>query len=85
VRRYAFSETFGWRENRFGERFFHEDRAAIGERYKLRFLDGRETLYDLEQDPRETQPLDLHIAALQGVLTELHAVLADPLDRTLQL
>ena len=85
TRRIAFSEVFGTFFDQNGQPYFRHKVAAIGERYKLRVLDdSEEFLYDLQNDPGETQRLDVEDPTLATVVDELRAVVADPLDRTLQ-
>ncbi len=84
TRRCAYSGLFGTFEDDFGNPVYRDERAAVAERYKLREVDGRQWLYDLDLDPLEQHPLPLGEPALQPILAELRAVVADPLDRSLQ-
>jgi len=84
TRRIAFSETFGYFPDPDGVEYYRHEQAAIGERYKLRVLDGEEFLYDLANDPGEFKRLDVDAPKLADVVQELRAVIADPLDRSLQ-
>lgn len=83
-RRYLFSEIFGEFPLSLGGSAMKQESAAVGARYKLHRFNGVEKLYDLALDPREAAPLDLDDPALAQDLAELRAVLADPLDRALQ-
>jgi len=83
-RRVAFSEIFGVYDLFIGGEAHKEESAAIGDRYKLRRINGVETLYDLELDPREGVRLPLSDPAYAAILADLRAVLDDPLDRTRQ-
>ena len=84
TRRIAFTEIFGTFPDANGNPYYRHEMAAIGEQYKLRTLDGEEFLYDLSKDPGETHRLDPNAPPLAVPVAELRAVLADPLDRTLQ-
>lgn len=84
TRKVAFSETFGYFQDQFGQPYYRAESAAIGARYKLRRLNGDELLFDLASDPREFSPLDPSAPGLQVIAAELRAVLDDPLDRLLQ-
>lgn len=83
-RRVAFSEIFGVYDLFIGGEAFKEESAAIADRYKLRRINGVETLYDLALDPREEVRLDLDDPAHSAILADLRAVLDDPLDRARQ-
>jgi arylsulfatase A-like enzyme len=84
TRRIAFSEIFGWFYDETAHLYYRHELAAVGERYKLRVLDTEEFLYDLVDDPGELARLDVDAPELAPVVEELRAVIADPLDRTLQ-
>jgi arylsulfatase A-like enzyme len=84
TRRIAFSEVFGFFFDENGDPYFRHELAAIGERYKLRVLGTEEFLYDLQNDPGETVRLDVDDPELAEVVGDLRAVIADPLDRSLQ-
>lgn len=83
-RRVAFSEIFGVYDLFIGGEAYKEESAAIADRYKLRRINGVETLYDLELDPREEVRLQLDDPAHAAILADLRAVLDDPLDRARQ-
>jgi len=83
-RRVVFSEIFGEYELFIGGEAHKEESAAIGDRYKLRRINGVETLYDLATDPREAVRLPLADPAYAAILADLRAVLDDPLERARQ-
>ena len=83
-RRVAYSEIFGEYELFIGGEAHKQEAAAIGERYKLRRINGVESFYDLALDPEEAVRLQLDDPALAPVLADLRAVLDDPLERALQ-
>jgi arylsulfatase A-like enzyme len=84
ARRYVFSEIFGEFDLFIGGPAMKNELAAIGERFKLRRINGVEKLYDLLLDPREAFPVPLSEPSVAQELAELRAVLEDPLDRALQ-
>lgn len=84
ARRHVFSEIFGEFRLFLGGNALKEESTAIGARYKLRRINGVETLYDLENDPREEVRLSLNDPDLADALAELRAVLDDPLNPDLQ-
>lgn len=84
ARRMLFTEIFGEFPLFIGGNAMKFESAAIGQRYKLRRINGVETLYDLALDPREAAPISVNDPAFASQVAELRAVLDDPLERSLQ-
>src|ERR1043166_8003353 len=69
-RRAVFSEIYGDYDLFIGGSAYKQEATAIGDRYKLRRINGVESLYDLLTDPREAVRLDLADPSLQTVIAE---------------